>query len=96
MKTLQAAGVLLGLIALACAACSARADANANPNSPSAQTPLRGTEWAMVEINGKALAATGSRPPTLTLAADGNRASGVAGCNQFSGAYTTSSDNLRF
>ena len=73
------------------AAC--RTGDGANPNSPSAQVPVRGTEWTLVSINGTAIAATG-RMPTLLLEED-NRASGFAGCNRFSATYSLSSDSLR-
>jgi heat shock protein HslJ len=88
---LRARTVVL-LAALACASCTARSDAN--PSSPSAPLPLRGTEWTLVELEGKPLAA-GGKAPTLTLAPDGSRAGGFAGCNQFFAAYTVSQENLQ-
>ena len=75
--------------ALAHASCSAN-----NPLSPSAQAAVRGTEWSLVALNGAAVAPTG-RKPTLLLA-DNDRASGFAGCNQFSGSYALASESLRF
>jgi heat shock protein HslJ len=75
--------------ALAAAACT-----NDNLLSPSALSTVRGTEWSLVTLNGTAVATTG-RKPTLLLGND-NRASGFAGCNQFSGAYSLGSDSLKF
>ena len=105
MKTLPIAmPIALILSSVLCASCSARADAN--PNSPSgqissgqsapAQTALRGTQWSLVELDGKAVALPkDQRVPTLVLAANGGRASGFAGCNQWSASYTSSGDTLR-
>ena len=63
MKTVPLATALLVAGSLLTVSCSSRADTN--PNSPSslissaqtapAQTALRGTEWSLVEIGGKAL-----------------------------------------
>jgi putative lipoprotein len=85
------------------AACSSRADANPNaPTGPissaqaqAAQAALRGTQWSLVEIEGKVLSLPeGRRAPTLQLT-DGGRASGFAGCNQWSASYTSTGDDLR-
>ena len=83
------------LLVVVLSALSGCMHADGNPNAPSAQTPLRGTEWSLLEINDKAVPASGSRRPTLLLAAEGGRASGFAGCNQFSAAYTATSDTLQ-
>ena len=104
MKTMPLATALLLAGALLTVSCSRRADAN--PNSPSspissaqpapAQIALRGTEWSLVEIGGKALTLPKDRrAPTLQLAANGGRASGFAGCNQWSASYTSTADDLR-
>ena len=105
MKAVSFAGgavVLAGSVLVA--ACSAKADANPNSPSPpgsaaqapSAQTPLRGTQWSLVELDGKAITTRADeKAPTLLLAADGSRANGFAGCNQWSASYTTTEDTLR-
>jgi heat shock protein HslJ len=57
-------------------------------------TPLAGTSWQLVELNGQPPIAGG---PTLTLEfEDEARASGFGGCNQFSGPYNQSGSSLRF
>lgn len=81
------------MLSVACGACT---QTDANPTAPSAQTPLRGAQWSVVELDGKAIATpTGQRVPTLLLAADGGRANGFAGCNQWSASYTSTGENLR-
>jgi heat shock protein HslJ len=93
MKTLSiVARTILVVSSVMYVSCSAQADQN--PNSPSAQAALRGPEWPLVELNGKPVSTTG-KPPTLTLAANSSRASGFAGCNQFSGEYKVNADNLQ-
>jgi heat shock protein HslJ len=96
--------VLLLTGSILAAACSTPADANPNAPSPpassaqtpSAHTPLRGTQWSLVELDGKAVVTPqGERAPTLLLAADGSRANGFAGCNQWSASYTATDDTLR-
>lgn len=59
---------------------------------------LAGTAWTLVEVNGEAasISGPGDSAPTLTFAADGSRASGNGGCNQFGGPYTQSGPELRF
>lgn len=61
----------------------------------SAGAPLEGTSWTLVELNGAPVPA-GPRTPTLTFGRDDGRASGTAGCNQFSAGYTRSGSSLRF
>ncbi|HEX2206071.1 MAG TPA: META domain-containing protein [Longimicrobium sp.] len=58
-------------------------------------SPLAGTSWQLVELNGQPPVAGG---PTLTLEfeADEQRVSGFGGCNQFSGPYSQSGSSLRF
>lgn len=99
MKIALASGALLLTGSLFTAGC---ASADANPNAPSAaqapsaQSTLRGTQWSLVELAGKAVATPqGERAPTLLLAADGSRANGFAGCNQWSASYTATDDTLR-
>ncbi|HEU4453462.1 MAG TPA: META domain-containing protein [Longimicrobium sp.] len=79
-------GLRLALVVLALAVCVPVQAQDA---------PLAGTSWQLVELNGQPPVAGG---PTLTLAfaADGERASGFGGCNQFGGPYTQSGASLRF
>ena len=58
-------------------------------------TPLAGTSWVLVELNGQPLA-PGGEPLTLHFAADEQSVSGYGGCNQFSGPYAQSGASLRF
>lgn len=53
-------------------------------------TELAGTNWTFVSIGGVAVA--GDRPASLAF--EGDRMSGSAGCNRFSGGYTVESRTL--
>ena len=58
--------------------------------------PLTGTYWKAVELAGKpALPQAGTRDVHLQFQVNG-RASGFDGCNQVTGPYTLSGDNLTF
>jgi len=54
-------------------------------------TELAGTNWSFVSIG--AVAVTADRPTALQF--DGNRLSGSAGCNRFSGTYSVDGDTLK-
>lgn len=54
-------------------------------------TELAGTNWSFVSIGGVAVAA--DRPTSLQF--DGNRLSGSAGCNRFSGIYSVDGGTLK-
>jgi len=56
-----------------------------------------GVEWKLVELGGRSagIGANG-QPATLLLTEVSARASGYAGCNQFSGSYTLSGNSLTF
>ena len=57
--------------------------------------PLIGTEWKLVEIKGQPIqTATDRQIPTLLLNSEGNRISGMAGCNRYSGTYSIASSGL--
>ena len=81
--------LLLMLLGFGAAACT-----EASALSPSEQIAIRGTEWSLVELNGTAVSAPGRRP-TLVLADSGGRASGFAGCNQFSATYDLTNDTIK-
>lgn len=56
-----------------------------------------GVEWTLASLGGQpAGKGAGGRPATLLLTDISGRASGFAGCNQFSGTYTLSGTSLSF
>lgn len=67
------------------------------PEGASPTLSPTGVEWQLMSLGGTP-AGTGANghPATLTLDAVAGRASGYAGCNQFSGAYTLTSGGLTF
>lgn len=85
--------MLLMAAGLALAACAGARTAGAGDQ---AQT-LAGTAWRLEELNGQPpVPVAGDNVPTLAFAADGSRASGNGGCNQFNGSYTQEGASLRF
>jgi heat shock protein HslJ len=69
-------------------------------SSPEGTSPMPspvGVEWRLVSIGGTAVG-TGAngQPATLRLDETSGRASGYAGCNQFSGSYTLSGSSISF
>ncbi|HEU4883854.1 MAG TPA: META domain-containing protein, partial [Longimicrobium sp.] len=94
MRSLAGHGQLLWLgMALALAACVGPQGAAPGGTAE----PLAGTGWRLEELNGRPPVTSQNVPvPTLMFAADGQRASGNAGCNQFNGAYTQDGASLRF
>ena len=69
-------------------------------SSPEGTSPVNspvGVEWRLVSIGGTP-AGTGAngQPATLRLDDTSGRASGYAGCNQFSGSYTLSGTSISF
>jgi heat shock protein HslJ len=92
MRSLRGRLVWLGM-GLALAACAGPRGAG----PADVPEPLAGTAWRLEELNGQPAAASQNVPtPTLAFAADGSRASGNGGCNQFNGPYTQSGASLRF
>ena len=67
--------------------CAPMADTTADTANPPG---LDGTDWTLASMSGNAPAA-GS---TITLKFEQDRASGSAGCNQYSGTYTTSGSTI--
>jgi heat shock protein HslJ len=60
-------------------------------------TPLTGTEWRLVELDGKPVAITdGLRTPTLQLDSTTMRASGTSGINRYFGGYESKGAALKF
>jgi len=76
------------------------ANAGCSKSAPEGTSPMPspvGVEWRLVSIGGTP-AGTGAsgQPATLRLDETSGRASGYAGCNQFSGSYTLSGSSLSF
>jgi heat shock protein HslJ len=83
------------LLPLSLAACGAPRAAN------HAQIAERDTitdrDWALVQVGGNPVPTDpGGRGPTLRLDSPATRASGSAGCNQFSGSFKLMRDSLSF
>ncbi len=89
MRRMMRNGRGLGL-ALVVVALGASVPAQAQGGS----TPLAGTSWQLVELNGQPV--IGEEPLTLRFAADEPRVSGYGGCNEFNGPYTQAGASLRF
>jgi heat shock protein HslJ len=87
---------ILCIFGLVASLCAVSCDKAAGPISPSVAGSLAGTEWSLTQLDGQSVSSASARAPTLMLAAEGARASGFAGCNQFGASYTTESDRLRF
>lgn len=84
----RAAVLALVLLAAACAPM---------PRGAGAPMLLAGSEWRLVELNGRApVAAMGGEALTLRFDASEPRASGNGGCNLFNGPYTQSGESLHF
>jgi heat shock protein HslJ len=76
--------VLLPLVALVLAACGDDGGAET--------TPLEGTTWTLVRVDG-----TDAVPDaTAQLTLEDGQASGSSGCNSFSGGYTLDGDQISF
>jgi heat shock protein HslJ len=90
---------LIAVMAFGVAACSAAASpsasggvAGASATAPLTDPDLIGTEWALGDLPGQALADV---RPTISFSGDGT-VTGNAGCNTFSGNYTADGSNLTF
>lgn len=81
--------IVLGL-ALAVAALGAGTPARAQDGSTS---PLAGTSWRLVELNGERVI-PGGEHLTLQFSATEPQVSGYGGCNQFSGEYSQNGASL--
>jgi heat shock protein HslJ len=59
--------------------------------------PVVDRDWSLAELGARTdPQGAGGRPATLRLDSKEGRASGFAGCNRFSGAYTLAGDRLSF
>jgi heat shock protein HslJ len=59
---------------------------------------VAGTQWRIVEANGRTLKPVHGpqRTPSLSFAEGGRRISGFSGCNRFFGNYTQAGEHLKF
>jgi heat shock protein HslJ len=96
--------LMVTLLAGSLAACDKKpaADVPSTPSpTPAPVTPatadLTAHTWTLVALGERANpVGAGDRAPDLTFSAAESRASGFAGCNRFSGTYTTMGDSLHF
>jgi len=58
--------------------------------------PLKGTEWKLETLNGKAVTLKGEKCITLNFAGSTEKISGQAVCNDYSGEYVKSGNSLTF
>ena len=77
------------------AACFFLAGCVSSAEQPS--VPLVGTDWTLIELNGKAVSANANlRAPTLKLDPATKRVSGQSGVNRYAGAYELDGAKLKF
>lgn len=57
---------------------------------------LRGTEWKLDTLNGKAVTLKDSKYITLNFEGSTGKLNGTAVCNKYSGEYSKKEDSLRF
>lgn len=98
-RSIAVAALILGV-----AACDRKPAADVPspaPPTPALSTPvandLAAYTWTLVLLGERANPlGAGDKAPDLTFTAAESRASGFAGCNRFSGAYTVAGDSLHF
>jgi heat shock protein HslJ len=60
-------------------------------------TPLEGTTWRLIEVDGRSVATDATNlPPTILLDADTKAVTGSTGCNRLRGTYTLEGSKLTF
>ena len=64
--------------------------------TPTRATPLEGTHWTLVELDGKPIPSDLPQEAYLVLEEEPQRVSGSGGCNQLTGAYERDGERLRF
>jgi len=68
-------------------------------NSPAkpaaAPNTLRGTKWMLIELDGKAVAPSGTNPAYFMLDPEGKSYSGSSGCNRLTGKFQLDGDSLQ-
>jgi heat shock protein HslJ len=58
---------------------------------------IENTEWKLVELDGSPITPSAdTRQPGLTLERSTHRASGMSGCNRYTGSYTLKGDTITF
>ncbi len=95
------AAVLAALLALACTGTSneGASDTAATVSSQASSPPpsILEREWTLVTLGDSAAPpGSGGKPATLRFDSAASRASGFAGCNRYSAAYTIAGDSLHF
>jgi len=89
--------IVVGIVLLLGACAQTGPVAAAKSETESAQTPLAGTYWHSVEIDGNPLTViAGARQPHIVLSTENSSVKGFAGCNALSGKFTQSADGVRF
>ncbi len=51
------------------------------------ERPLEGTNWLLIELNGKEISTVDKRPVSVFYLKEGSKVNGFAGCNSFTGGY---------
>jgi heat shock protein HslJ len=59
-------------------------------------TALRGKDWRLSEIDGKAIAASADHQPSLMLPETSDSASGSGGCNEYGATFSLKAEALNF
>ncbi|WP_418982059.1 META domain-containing protein [Alistipes sp.] len=81
MKTLYKIALLAALTALLAGCCACRS------YQKRTRRPLAGTQWQLIQLNGRTVAAEEGRYTLTLLEADG-QLSGTGACNRIFGSYT--------
>lgn len=63
--------------------------------TPKETATLRGIDWNLLEIDGKAISTSPDQQPTLLLDNEGGHAAGSGGCNSYNAAFTQDETTLR-
>jgi putative lipoprotein len=82
--------VFISMLALGTQLACAASSSSANP------TPLEGTTWQLIEVNGRPVASAGERSAHLQFGPDSGRVVGSTGCNRLTGTYSRDGATLRF
>jgi heat shock protein HslJ len=91
-----AIGIFVGSALVAIAAGCQPPPARTPVTTPGTPVALTG-EWKLVLLAGySAPLGAGRRPATIAFDTATSKVSGFAGCNRFSGGYTSTGDSLRF
>jgi heat shock protein HslJ len=68
------------------------AESTSRPDRPSPNkpvTPLAGTQWKLIQLNGQdVVIASSQKPMTLAFSPEGRRIAGSAGCNSYLGIFS--------